>query len=135
MEYKIKSVASAVQWITGMGLLAKDPGGLLTAAHPNTGAIFCYPGHKAFDGQGLQESFHRPASPKALKSSVIKDLDRIQLMRSPSQGCPCQNIGLEGKGTLAPAETWPYTILETSATEMHLQLRSAAAPSAFRPGS
>ena len=107
MEYKIKSVASAVQWITGMELflLAKDPWRVaLTTDHPNAGPFFCYPQViRLLMDKDYRNHFIGLLPPKALKSSVIKDLDReysLYEIAIITRAAPAKILGLKEKGHL-----------------------------------
>ena len=107
MEYKIKSVASAVQWITGMELflLAKDPWRVaLTTDHPNAGPFFCYPQViKLLMDKDYRNHFIGLLPPKALKRSVIKDLDReysLYEIAIITRAAPAKILGLKEKGHL-----------------------------------
>jgi len=107
MEYKIKSVASAVQWITGMELflLAKDPWRVaLTTDHPNAGPFFCYPQViRLLMDKDYRNHFIGLLPPKALKRSVIKDLDReysLYEIAIITRAAPAKILGLKEKGHL-----------------------------------
>ncbi|HHZ03625.1 formylmethanofuran dehydrogenase subunit A [Acetomicrobium hydrogeniformans] len=107
LEYKIKSVSSAVQWITGMELflLTKDPWQLaLTTDHPNAGPFFCYPQVvRLLMDKDYRDHFISLLPPKAFRGSVLRELNReytLYEIAIITRAAPAKILGLPEKGHL-----------------------------------
>lgn len=107
LEYKITSLSSAIQWITGMELflLVKDPWSIaLTTDHPNAGPFFCYPQIiRLLMDRDYRNYFISLLPPRAFRGSVLKDLDReysLYEIAIITRAAQAKILGLANKGHL-----------------------------------
>jgi formylmethanofuran dehydrogenase subunit A len=115
--YKGGNLVNAVQWAVGLELLLliKDPWRIfLTTDHPNGACFWRYPEiiHLLMNADFRRERV-RKLPPKALKRTVLADLDReyslAEIATITSAG-PARALGLSRKGHLGPGADADVTI-------------------------